>query len=55
MESQSKTSLHTEVFGNQSSPSDMAETHTFSIMLLFFLDYVLLTNSKGKIMWGNIF
>lgn len=55
MESQSKTSLHTKVFRNQSSPSKMAETHTFSVMLLFFLDYLLLTNSKGKIIWGNNF
>lgn len=55
MESQSKTSVHRKVFENQSSPSDMAETHTLLKMLLFFLGHLLLTNAKGKIIWGIIF
>lgn len=46
MESQSKASLHRRSFGKSEHPSDMAETHTLTIMLLFFL----VVKSKGKLM-----
>lgn len=45
MESQSKASLHRSGCGKSEHPSDMAETHTPMIMLLFFL----VVNSKGKL------
>lgn len=51
MESQSKASLHRRGFGKSEHPSDMAETHTLMIMLLFFL----VVNSKGKIMHVFLF
>lgn len=51
MESQSKAPLHRRGFGKSEHPSDMAETHTLTIMLLFFL----VVNSKGKLVHVVLF